>query len=177
LHSAIYNVTQREWIYPDLSKVYEAGYFDKNSALFEGIAVTDSYIYLAAEREPRGIIRYALETGELKIGPPEFGVESSKPMDYSGLYYFQDELYALYRNGHQVCQIDKDALLPSKCHYMDGLSDIKYGDSIYGLAEGLAIDQDYIYIVLDNNKEALSGASHNRATLFRTKNPFVNSMN
>lgn len=154
------------WITPDLKPCgEEKGLFRVFNAYLEGIAwMRDNYFILAAERQPRGLLE--VEAGENGFSAQAYLFEDVKfPFaegrfpDFSDLFWYKDTLYALERNAFVVSQLIKE-----NGQYRQGKgwsyeqieNDEKlfYRDTRFGLAEGLCMDDHYIYIALDNNGDA-----------------------
>ncbi len=92
------------------------------NALFEGIAVDPEgkRLWLAAERERRGLLKVRNENGTWKcegncvmlseggtaMPPPELGSARKLPKDFSDLALFHGKLFTLERLAHQICRRD-----------------------------------------------------------------------
>ena len=151
------------WITPSLkSKGKAAGLFRKNNAYFEGIAFTGPGTFiLCAERQPRGLVEV-----DTRFSPPavtayssdstRFHFKEGRSPDFSGLHWEQDRLYVLERNAYVVSRFSRNGE-----RFVEGPGwsyrhivmrpEYQYSDMKYGKAEGLCMDQQFIYIILDNN--------------------------
>ncbi|MEL6823405.1 MAG: SdiA-regulated domain-containing protein [Calditrichota bacterium] len=161
----------------------EKGFFGVSNAYFEGICRTaaDRYV-LAIERQPRGLLDVNLSfdapsTRFVNIDNSKFEFRKNASYDFSGLDYYKGRVFALQRNAYAISEMIK-----TKAGYREGegwsykhvaTSDTyRYKDMRYGHAEGLAIDDDYVYIILDNNDdERLSDGNDKRPLLFIFHNP------
>ena len=166
------------WITPDL-KPYarEAGLLMIHNAGLEGICLTpENTFLLCAERERRGIIEIHPATHPMDItayscekSPFSFPPGVSK--DFSGLCFYQNAIYVLERNAYSVSRLERDAdhhLSVSagwSFKNVETLSDFRYADMTYGKSEGLCMDEDYIYVILDNNGLSRAKAPDDRRPL------------
>ncbi len=150
------------WATPSLQLFGRAeGLFQRVNANLEGITfIGGNKFVLCAERQPRGILEIDLQripeqvriivNNESIIKPPR-----GRAPDYSGLYFEDDALYVLERGAHAICQID---LIEGKVvertvwSYADieNREDLVYSDKKYGHGEGLYMDDENIYVILDN---------------------------
>lgn len=168
----------KSWIGSDLYNVgYDAGLFQKDNAYFEGISLKgENEIILAAEREPRGFLVIS-EGGDVKtyVQPGSVISDEGLPLDFTGLDMRGPRLFALERNHYKVCELEADYSEKECYSYRKiALSDEwGYSTGKYGLAEGLAINSDSIWIIVDNNgDERRQGTNDSRSTLMKFNNPF-----
>lgn len=169
---------------PALGPVGRAvGLFAKHNAALEGIAaVGGDTLVLAAEREPRGLIeltgfdkpsRMLIQ----KMNTSKYEVPAGRVCDFGDLTVWHRRLFALARNQHLVLELVRDA----DGKWTEGLAwsyaatenapEYAYRGHEYGLGEGLAIDDDRIYIVLDSNDDVRANdPSDARPQLFIFKN-------
>ena len=156
------------WITPSLATVGRgAGLFQKRNAGLEGIArLPDGRLLLAAERAPRGLVelpakRNAVETSsDTRVWAMPDGIYPVAPgreCDFADLATADGEVYALERNSHLVVRLERTTDRWEEREawsYARTENDARfsYRDSRYGVAEGLAIDRDHVYIVTDNNR-------------------------
>lgn len=152
-----------EWITPELKSYgVEKGLFQVFNAYFEGIAwLAPNRFILAAERQPRGFMHVDLTGNHLEVQAQEFNevkfpfAEGRFP-DFADLCRYRDDLYVLERNAFVVTR-----LIQENGEYRQGEGwsyehvetdpQWRYNDTRFGLAEGLCMDERFIYIVLDNN--------------------------
>jgi hypothetical protein len=81
--------------------------------------------------------------------------------DFTDLYYENDHLYILKRNSHKIMKYNlkdrKEIKTVSFGHTQKvHLREIYNTGEAYGLAEGLAMTSDTIYIGVDNNKSKIT---------------------
>jgi len=161
----------------------EKGFFGVRNAFFEGICriSADQYV-LAIERQPRGLVDVNLSFESpssrfVKMDSSRFEFKQGASYDFSGLDYYNGRVFALQRNAYAVTEMVK-----TKTGYREGEgwsykhistgNEYRYKDMRYGHAEGLAIDDSYIYIILDNNDdERLNDENDKRPLLFIFHNP------
>ena len=152
------------WLTPPLEAIGKsAGLFRKYNANLEGIArLADGRLLLAAERETRGLIELPAN-GDLSRARawamPEsiYAVPAGRDTDFADLSVDGRQVYVLERNSHLVVRIERTAERWEEREawsYATTENDPRfaYRDSRYGVAEGLAIDHDHVYLVTDNNR-------------------------
>ncbi len=142
------------------------GMLQKYNAFFEGIVWHHGRLYVAAEREPRGLIELVhndegkwqaenvrvLEGSELQKQ-----VTDERPEDFSDLFSDGQWIYTLERNASAICQREVHTFDVVKCwSYRHIESDAQYGyqDDRFGLAEGAALVDGVLYVVFDNNGDS-----------------------
>ncbi len=145
---------------------YESGLFQMDNAGLEAAAyMGDQTFLLTVERQPRGLIEVTFDdsfeqvikqTNQL-FDDSKYPVELSRKPDLTGLFIYDDVLYALHRNAYLIHELIKD----ENGHYQEGKAwsyehivkapENAYQDMRFGHAEGLAVDADYFYLILDNN--------------------------
>ncbi len=179
---------QLSWV-PELQGVYAeayaAGLFQVYNAGLEAVTyLGDNTFLLAAEREPRGLIEVTFDDDFKTIvkqsnqvfAESEHVLPGNRNPDLTGLYYHQGVIYALHRNAYLVHELVKDA----NGEYQEGRSwsyqhivkhpDYAYQDMQFGHAEGLAVDDDYFYLVVDNNMNpSLKNPNDSRPILIQAK--------
>lgn len=160
---------QLKWV-PEQGSVYknafEQGLFQVYNAGVEAVTyLGDRTFLLAVEREPRGLIEVTFnedfsaivkQTNQVSIAS-EHQLIGSGAADLTGLFTHNGVTYALFRNAYVVHELIKNEF----GQYVEGKSwsfehiarhpDYVYADMTFGQAEGLAVDDDYFYIVFDNN--------------------------
>lgn len=155
------------WLTPDLREVgREVGLFAKRNAAMEGVTALHTQGFLiAAEREPRGILRWTANRETTAQASPASPFLSSLPLtrlpDYSGLAMDDPgQVFALFRNAHLVVQLKENADgLWSEVHawsYRRIETDPRwaYRNQTYGMAEGLAVHGNRVFLIFDNNRGA-----------------------
>jgi hypothetical protein len=88
-----------------------------------------------------------------------FTLSGVRTPDFSDLTTFQGELFALLRSGHLVVRMERG---PTEWRegqawsFADAENDGRYAyvDRTYGVGEGLAIDDSFVYVALDNNGDS-----------------------
>jgi hypothetical protein len=161
----------------------ESGLFRKRNAGLEGITFAPGgRLLLAAEREPRGLVEFDKPPGSNRARAwpmPEsnYPPPGGRDPDFSDLTTFADRVYALERNSHLIVRLEPT---PSQWLEREAWSYGKtendprflYENSSFGLAEGLAISETQVFLVLDNNREARAAApSDHRPLLFIFRRP------
>ena len=157
--------SQVEWIGPNLKEAgLEKRLFQKKNANLEGICyLGEGSFVLCAERQPRGMLEVFLTPNPVKVSAclldhSRFQLQADRSPDFSDLYYFNNELYVLQRNAELISTLDiKNNFTEGEGYSFAHIfeqDEFQYSDMRFGLAEGLAIDEKYFYIVLDNNNDA-----------------------
>ncbi len=154
-----------KWITPDLRPFgMAAGLFQRRNAYIEGITYTElGKFILCAEREPRGIIEVntladPISVFAYQMDQTKFQKKENVGADFTGLDYDYHELYALGRNSFTICTLKFDGTtyreIKGWSFRSTEVSDnFKYKNMKYGRAEGLAVDSNYFYVILDNNND------------------------
>ena len=178
------------WVTDDLRPIGRPlGLLVKYNATFEGIALLGPrHFLLAAERDARGVIE-----ADFAVTPPKIVAtridESSLPYsgkrhpDFADLSVWHGRVFALLRNACGVCELVRDPVAGGA--WREGEVAVRfpsietdprtqYRDMTYGLAEGLALDDTHLYLVLDNNDDTLAAdPKDNRSRLLIFANPFA----
>lgn len=173
----ILKVTQEggsEWVTPSFEDIgKENGFFTKRNANFEGIArIGNGEFVMAVERQPRGVFVWrdsVLST--FKMDSSIFELPNHRPPDYTGMYFFEGNIYALNRNACSVSLLTElefgfvedpysnFSMIESRAYV--------YEDNKYGTAEGLALNKTHVFVIVDNNDDArLSNPDDKRPLLF-----------
>jgi hypothetical protein len=155
-----------------LRQARASGLLMVNNAYYEGLAIDadGKRLWLAAERQRRGLLRLRNDNGSWKcdgacvllseagtaLPPPQ--LESDKPLalDFSDLALYQGKLFTLERLVHQVCRRNADSGAAERCwSFADGtLAPQRRYALPYGVAEALVIDDKGAWIGLDNGDAA-----------------------
>jgi hypothetical protein len=160
------------------------GLLQRYNELVEGIAIdtVGKRLWLAAERNKRGLLLVSEREGRWGCGSgcvllAESGREASplgdiQQRDFSGLSLYQGKLFTLQRNAYQVCRRDADTGSVEHCWSFarDALTDARSYGKNWGMAEGLAIDADSAWIMVDNGGYA-RGDGESRPILWRFAAP------
>src|SRR5581483_5240016 len=126
-----------------------AGLFATPGAGIEGVALLGERLIVAAERQPRGLMVARSADGParaLRLDETRLRLPPARVPDFADLCAEGGRLFALARNaeGPAWSFAETSAAYP-------------YHDRRYGLGEGLALDRDHVYVVLDNNGDAREG--------------------
>ena len=149
---------------------------DVNASL-EGIAVAGNLLYLANERSSPRII--VIDLASHKVTDSFFvdseGFAFGGP-HYSDLAFFKERLFVLNRNNRCILEVDpkeKRVIAEFSFAQMELAEDFAYkSDYPTGAMEGLAIDENYFWLLTDNNgKSRFKHPQDTRPTLFRCKRP------
>ena len=157
--------TDLAWVTPGVEEAgLEAGLFGEKKARLEGLALLGGgRLLLAAERAPRGLVEVVVDPagGEAAVSAhafPESLLEPPEPLepDFSDLFYDGEDLYALSRNAEAVLRIEfEDGELRELAFWTFGevtrAPEHRYLNQRSGRAEGLCMDDEHVYVVLDNN--------------------------
>lgn len=134
------------------------------NAGFEGITADckRNKLYIAQERSPRAIIQVDLKTNTVE----DMFLISNKETkdgseDFADLHFEDDHLYLLKRNSHEITKYslkDRKEVKTVKFGNTNKihLREIYNTGEPYGLAEGMAITKDTIYLGIDNNRNKIS---------------------
>ncbi len=154
---------QAAWLTEPLWEAGKAkGLFRQPNAGLEGIArVGPGKFVLCAERQPRGLIevnagKQPVEAVAHLYDESKFAFGEGRSPDYAGLFHDGTDLYALVRNAYVISR-----LIKNESGYEEGPAwsyevivtekSRRYVDMRYGKAEGLCMDAERVYIILDNN--------------------------
>lgn len=179
------------WITPPLDElVRPLGILQVDNAGLEGIVgLPNGRILLAAERDRRGLIE--MPAGglhdERDHRHPDFQAWAmpdsictpppGRGNDFADLALWNGQVFALERNCHVVMRIERTAtewVERGGWSYARTENDPRfaYHDRRFGVAEGLAIDDRHVFIVMDNNHDHLAAdAGDRRPRLFVFRRP------
>jgi len=148
-----------------------SGMLLKFNAMFEGIAVDPDAgrMWLAAERERRGLMVMhrnqsswhctggcvLLSEGGRELPPPALG-DQPLPKGFTALAYFNNRLFTLEPNAHQICRRTLASGEVERCwsYAATALADARRYDTPFGNAEALSLDEQGAWIGVDNNAQA-----------------------
>jgi hypothetical protein len=167
------------WITPALDDIGRPlGMLRINNAGLEGIVrLPDGRILVAAERDVRGLIElppaglrdehdraqvHAWAMPDSICTPPP-----GRGNDFADLAVWSGQIFALERNCHVVMRIERTATAwveRGGWSYARTENDPRfaYQDRAFGVAEGLAIDDRHVFIVMDNNHDHLAADPNDR---------------
>lgn len=157
------------------AQLHGQGYLNRYNAMVEGLArIDDEHWLVAIEREPRGLIRLSYGDGRWWVDSAALGNEQQLVFrddnpDVSALLVRGDRLYTLERNASAICRRDLEHLRAQSCYSFDAIersAEYRYSDDRYGKAEGLAMDEQWIYVVFDNNGAGFAANPGDRRALF-----------
>lgn len=175
------------WITPGLAPAGRlAGLFAQPNACTEGLALLGPDRFLAAaEREPRGLIEIDGSGGVPEGVSVRRMVSSAHPVpagrnpDFADLAVWRGRVFALARNQMLVVELVRDAAGgwregAAAWSYAAAEEDPQfgYGEAPWGMAEGLAIGDEAVHIVLDNGAQPRAGRPEDRRPwLWAFRNP------
>lgn len=159
------------WV-PSNDSIYQSAFADglfqvHNAGMEALVHLGGQRFLLAVERQPRGLIDVTFDEHFQTItaqrnqmyDDSEHPLQSARKPDFTGLYSHQGLLYALHRNAYVIHEL----LVDDHGTYREGRAwsyehivkslDNSYQDMSFGHAEGLAVDDEYFYLVIDNNNQ------------------------
>lgn len=173
-----------EWITLPLRYHGEAeGLFRVKNAYVEGILWRgENHFLICAEREPRGfldvkLLPHSIQVKASKTDRSRYLFRNKRSTDFTGLAAFENKIYVLERNAFVVSEIQETdsgwVELGGWCYeHIETSAEYAYDDMRYGKAEGLAIDSNFVYIILDNNLDRrVKNLKDNRPLLFVFRKP------
>ena len=134
------------------------------NAGFEGLTADckNQKLYIAQERDPRGIIVVDLKKNEVEKSFL-FSDEKKKGISrsFSAIHYENENLYMLERLEHRILKYNlKLQKVISEVSFDQlkniNLKEVYKTEEKYGLVEGLSMTKNHIYLGVDNNKNPLS---------------------
>lgn len=172
------------FVTPDLRPLgKKAGLFTIKNAFFEGIACLKPGLFmLAVERQPRGLMRVDIRKKDMAVRAwncdnSRFDFPTDRSFDFAGLYVYENTLYALQRNAYLISQIQcrSDGFTEGRAwsyRHVVYKKEFMYAVMRYGMAEGLCMDRNFVYVILDNNEvPRLRSPGDKRPLLLILKNP------
>jgi hypothetical protein len=175
---------QATWVTPNVRAAGEAvGLFATRDAFIEGLAVLrDGSLLLAVERQPRGLIEV---TGGLSptrvcaqnLDASHHPIPAPRKYDFGDLCVWRDRVFALGRNQQLVVELlrapDGAWTEGEAWSYAttENAAPHRFVDMTFGQGEGLAIDDAFIYVLIDNNHHDRAGhPGDKRSWLFAFRN-------
>jgi hypothetical protein len=148
----------------------------QKNASFEGVAVGEGRLYVANERSAPVIIVVDLES--LKI-VDHFVVSPQMTsllgiLHYSDLSWQRGRLFVLCRHHRVVLEVDpKSHAVVAEFSYRSLEDELAYDTEFpTGVMEGLAVDDEHIWLATDNNGLGRASAPHDtRPTLLKCRRP------
>ncbi|MEE2710012.1 MAG: SdiA-regulated domain-containing protein [Gemmatimonadota bacterium] len=179
-HRVVYvsaNGDSVDWYTPSMKKAGELqGLFKTPNAHLEGITWIDEFrMLVAAERQPRGLIEIDRTTTPFTYHIYNYDrtsvpVPDGRTIDFTGLYAEGEDIYSLNRNAETITRISYGELELAE-HEIWSFSSIvnkdefRYENMEFGMGEGLCMDEESIYMILDNNGIARSKDASDRRPL------------
>lgn len=151
-----------KWHTPSFKKWgKKRGLFQTKGAYFEGVTLIGDKLLLCAERQPRGLIEFNMlskKRSAFIVDTTRFSLAPGRVPDFTDLYFFQNKTFALQRGAQLISEVAfEDGKWVEKqsgtFEQIENDPQYHYQTMHYGRAEGLAMDQDKIYVVLDNNND------------------------
>ncbi len=179
---------QLAWV-PELGGVYadafKAGLFQLyNAGMEAAIYLGNQTFLLSVERQPRGLVEVTFDQDFKTIvkqtnqvfDDSKYPLAETRKPDLAGLFYHNETIYALHRNAYVIHELIKDG----QGIYQEGQAwsyehivkdpAYAYQDMRFGHAEGLAVDDDFFYLILDNNNNPrLNDVNDKRPLLIKAK--------
>ena len=150
---------QASWVTTSLRKVgASAGLFQTRGGYLEGITLMSRDRFLVtAEREPSGLIEVDMAPVQRIVEIANHGSKDS----YTGLHREVENVYILQRSTATIrktiryLDVDSPSTIWSFAHIVND-PEYLYQHEQFGAktAEGLAMDRDRVYVILDNNNDA-----------------------
>ncbi len=145
---------------------FDAGLLQLHNAGLEAVAYLGEHRFLvAAERQPRGLIELQFDSSLSAIQSQmnQIMLNSRQQLhgrhpDLTGLFVYDNQVFGLQRNAYVIHELNpaaNDQYLEGQAWSYEHIvrdSKYAYSDMQFGHAEGLAVDDNFFYLVLDNNK-------------------------
>ncbi len=177
-----HNGQHLKWVTPSFKKWgKKRGLFQTKGAGFEGITIVGGKLLMCVERQPRGLIEFDLESEKrsaFSTDTTRFPLAPGRVPDFTDLYYFQGKIFALQRGAQVISEIEFEGgkwveKQSGTFGHIENAPQYRYQTMFFGRAEGLAMDQDKIYVVLDNNNDfRKKDPADNRPLLLILSNSF-----
>ena len=165
------------WVTPDLRPYgEEVGLFQAQNANIEGSTLVGAgQFVLCAERQPRGIIEVDISKTPCEVKAFKYDSTGLKPPeprspDFTGLFFDNQELYVLQRGAYAISKLIRSGQTFEEKDFWSYESivtseELRYADMTYGRGEGLCMDAERVFVVLDNNGEPRYLGSEDRRPL------------
>ncbi|MFS1525273.1 esterase-like activity of phytase family protein [Microbulbifer sp. 2304DJ12-6] len=147
------------------------GYLRGFNLSSEGIVKVKDDFWIALEREPRGLVKLS-PNGSVRIFklPPVAGLKfQGGSEDLTALDYFNGALFTLERSAHAVCKRALPSLQAEWCldyQAFEESPELGYeGAHTGGMGDGLAVGEQGIFILFDNNNISRIQDSDDRRAL------------
>lgn len=161
----------------------EKGLFQVKNAFLEGITcIEPGQFLMVAERQPRGIIELGLKSDSAMVTVIPFNyTRLNNPrnlnIDFSGLCSKGDTVFVLERWANCITQIELrgNAILEKRFwsyEKYENSDEFRYSSTRYGHGEGLWMDNQFVYVILDNNGDfRVADSTDTRPQLFIFERP------
>lgn len=166
-----------QWITPILRPSGEAaGLFQTRGANLEGVMRLGPGAFLVcAERQPRGLIEVNLHTDPPTIrafnyDQTRLAFPAGRAPTFSGLFREGEDLYVVERNAEAIVRFGYggEHLVEREVWsygHIANRPDLRYSDMRYGVGEGLCMDRERVYLILDNNGDYRASMPEDRRPL------------
>jgi len=172
------------WVTPSVRPFgEEKGLFKARNAALEGVAVVgDDHFVVCVERQPRGIIEIDMSKKPCEISAFAYDrtslklPENRRP-DFTDLFFEDQELYALHRNPYAISKLIRNGETFEERNFwsyesIETSEELQYSNMIFGRAEGLCMDKERVFVILDNNGDhRLSDPEDRRPLLLIMQRP------
>lgn len=175
---------QARWLTPSLREPGRAaGHFSVPNAGFEGVArLPGGGVLLAIERQPRGLIELGAQaTAAPQVWPLAGSIypfQEPRTPDFTDLSLHRGVMYVLARNAHLIVRLERASgggWREGRAFSFRAAEEApahRYEDRTYGLAEGLAVSDSEVFVVLDNNGQGrVADPGDRRPLLFVFERP------
>ncbi|WP_252272911.1 esterase-like activity of phytase family protein [Pseudomonas subflava] len=180
-----------EWLpLPDtlIRQARASGMLLRHNALLEGLAIdpAGTRLWLAAERERRGLLVLHLEKGRWRCtggcilmseagqlrSPLTPQSDTRYPRSFGDLVFHDDKLFSLERLEHRICRRNPSTGAQEKCWSFSAAAQEsgRVYPEPYGAAEALWLDEEGAWLGLDNNDLARADGER-RPLLWQFKPP------
>lgn len=172
------------WLFESLKPYGEKkGFFEIENAGLEGIAlIGPNQFVLAIERQPRGIIRLDLNGKSAKVdlfnlNETKWKLPEERFPDFTGLCVEDGDVYVLERGASVISKLafkNGEVELSSRWSYatIENSDAWRYADTPFTSGEGLYMDSEFVYVILDNNRKfRYSNPKDNRPLFFIMERP------
>jgi uncharacterized protein YjiK len=152
------------------------GLFTRRGGYIEGITRRpDGRFILAAERQARGILEVDLGVSPAQV--KAFNLDETivplkepRKSSFTGLFWEGDHLFALDRSTEALYKLRYDGEGAEETDVWTygeiiNRDELKYESMKWGLGEGLCLDKDHVYVIVDNNGVARAGNPEDKRPL------------
>lgn len=159
----------------------ECGGISDPAAGIEGLALLgNNRLLMAKEREPRGLVEwYQGAFAWFPLTETPLSLPPGRTPDFADLHAEQGRVFALARNSEMIVELRNEKKTWSEgksWSFSRSVRDPRYAylAGKFGQAEGLAMDDKRIYLVIDNNRSGrVADPKDRRSTLFIFTKPGI----